>query len=298
MALSRWRLVGLLAVASLSAGWFFTRPAPLDDAALDGLTGDAVRGELIFAAAGCASCHTSKDGPADLLMGGKRFPSAFGTFVAPNISPDPVNGIGNWTDLELASAIVTGVSRDGNHLYPVFPYTTYNKANLQDVVDLIAHLRTLPPSDAPSEAHDVSFPFNQRAALGPWKALFVNDNWALTEASSAPVERGRYLTEALGHCAECHTPRNIIGGLIRDQWLAGAANPSGEGRIPNITAGALDWSEADIAEYLKSGFTPDFDTAGGEMVDVIKNTSQLTDDDRAAIAAYVKAVPAIANATP
>ena len=280
---------------AIGAGWFLTRPMPLADDALDGLTANAERGAVVFAAAGCASCHTAKDGPDDLLMGGKRFASPFGTFIAPNISTDPVHGIGDWSDIQLASAIVAGVSPEGTHLFPAFPYTSYNKASLQDVVDLITHLRTLPASDAPSAAHEISFPFNQRIALGPWKALFASDDWVLTTVNTPQVERGRYLVEALGHCAECHTPRGALGGLKRDQWMAGAANPSGEGRIPNITPGALDWSEADIAAYLQSGFTPSFDSAGGEMVAVIKNTSQLTDQDRAAIAAYLKAIPAISN---
>lgn len=291
--MARWPLLGGL--VAVGAGWFLTRPMPLAEVALAGLTADAARGEAVFAAAGCASCHTAADGPDDLLMGGKTFASSFGTFVAPNISSDPEQGVGAWSDLELASAIVAGVSKGGSHLYPAFPYTSYNKANLQDVVDLIAHMRTLPASDVPSAPHDIGFPFNLRIALGPWKALFVSEAWELAAADTPQIERGRYLVEALGHCAECHTPRNALGGLLRDQWMAGAPNPSGEGRIPNITSGALTWSEADIAEYLKSGFTPDFDSAGGSMVAVIKNTSRLTDADRAAMAAYLKAIPAIAN---
>lgn len=293
--MSRWRLLGLLALIAGVAGWIVTRPAPLPPDALDDLTGDPVKGQITFAAAGCASCHVSEDGPPDVLSGGKAFESDFGTFIAPNISSDPSYGVGAWTDLELASAIMRGVGRDGRHLYPAFPYTSYNKANLQDVVDLVAYLRTLPASDQPNVPHTIAFPFNLRAALGPWKLMFVRDDWALAETASAAQVRGRYLTESLGHCAECHTPRDALGGLDRTRWMAGAPHPSGEGRIPNITRAALDWSEADIASYLASGFTPEFDSAGGEMAAVIKNTSQLTDDDRAAIAAYLKAIPPVAN---
>lgn len=293
--MSRWRLIGLLALAALAAGWFITRPVPLPSDALNGLTGDPIKGQVTFAAAGCASCHVSEDGPPDVLSGGKAFESEFGTFIAPNISPDAIQGVGTWTDLELASAIMHGVGRDGNHLYPAFPYTSYNKADRQDIVDLIAYLRTLPPSDQPNMPHDLGFPFNLRALLGPWKLLFVKEDWVLKDPASTALERGRYLTESLGHCAECHTPRNALGGLDRSRWMAGAAHPSGEGRIPNITSAVLDWSEGDIASYLKSGFTPEFDSAGGEMAAVIRNTSQLTDDDRAAIAAYLKAIPPMAN---
>jgi len=279
-------------------GWFATRPLPLPPDALEGLTPDPENGALVFAAAGCASCHVAADGPADLMAGGMRFVSDFGVFVAPNISSDPVQGIGDWSDLELASAIMRGVGRNGEHLYPAFPYATYNKADTQDIVDLIAYLRTLPASDRANEPHELAFPFNQRLALGAWKALFVSTDWVMTEADTPQLQRGRYLVEALGHCAECHTARGALGGLQRDLWLAGAANPSGDGRIPNITKGALSWSEAEIAEYLKSGFTPDFDTAGGSMAAVVRNTSQLSDVDRAAIAAYLKAIPALAKVAP
>ena len=279
----------------MAVGWFITRPSPLPASALDGLSGDAERGKIIFAAAGCASCHTAPEGDPLILAGGQRFPSDFGTFIAPNISPDPVHGIGAWSDLDLASAITQGVSPGGAHYYPAFPYSAYNKAELADIVDLIAYLRTLPPSAEPSQPHDVGFPFNIRASLGGWKFLFSSQDWALADAATPEITRGRYLVEALGHCTECHTERNALGGLKRDRWLAGAPNPSGEGRIPNITPTGLDWSAGEIAEYLKSGFTPEFDTAGGEMVAVIKNTSQLTDADRSAIAAYLKAIPGVSN---
>ncbi len=287
----RWIVILLL--FGFVVGWLITRAQPLPADALDRLTGDSARGQNIFAAAGCASCHTAPDDASGLLSGGQVFATAFGSFVAPNISPNPDQGIGNWTDLELASAIVNGTSPQGSHYYPAFPYSAYNKAEMQDVVDLIAHLRSLPASDVPSQPHDVGFPFNIRRSIGGWKLLFTRKDWVLQDAATSQLSRGRYLVEALGHCAECHTARNVLGGLQRDLWMAGAPNPSGEGRIPNITPAGLLWSEDEIASYLKSGFTPDFDTAGGEMAAVIRNTSQLSDDDLAAIAAYLKAIPGI-----
>jgi mono/diheme cytochrome c family protein len=289
------RGVMLLALVGLGIGWFATRPQPLAPDALDGLIGAPDNGALVFAAAGCASCHVGADGPADLLTGGKRFTSDFGAFIAPNISSDAVHGIGGWSDLEVASAIMTGVGRNGAHLYPAFPYAAYNKATRQDVVDLIAYLRTLPASSRPNDPHELGFPFNLRVTLGGWKALFVGDDWVMADAATPALTRGRYLVEALGHCAECHTPRNALGGLQTASWMSGAPNPSGDGRIPNITNGALLWSEFEIAEYLKSGFTPDFDSAGGSMAAVVRNTAKLSDADRAAIAAYLKAIPAITN---
>lgn len=278
-----------------AAGFALTRPQPLPDNSLAGITADPARGAIVFAAAGCASCHRAPDMDDGPLAGGRAFASDFGTFYAPNISSDPVHGIGDWTDVQLASAIQRGVSPDGAHYYPAFPYTAYAKATTQDIADLIAHLRTLPADATPNRPHDVGFPFNIRRSVGAWKWLYSNDDWVLGGDLTAEQERGRYLAEALGHCAECHTPRNALGGLDRDRWLAGAPNPSGDGRIPNITPAALNWSAQDIAIYLESGFTPDFDTAGGTMADVVMNTAKLSDADRAAIAAYLKAVPPVPN---
>ena len=291
-ALTGLALAGIVVVIG---GGVATRPQPLPDDALAGLTPDPAHGALVFAAMGCASCHAREGGPQDVLSGGKAFASDFGTFHAPNISMDPDHGIGAWTDLQIASAVMQGVSADGAHLYPAFPYPAYHKADPQDVADLVAHLRTLPADPTPSVPHDLAFPFNIRATLGVWKALYLRDGWVVADAPTPELERGRYLVEALGHCGECHTPRGALGGLDTAAWLSGAPNPSGDGRIPNITPGGLSWSAGDIAEYLSSGFTPDFDTAGGSMAEVVANTAQLPDSDRAAIAAYVKAVPAVGD---
>lgn len=292
MALGRW--IAGLGIVGASVAFYVTVPAPLPGDALlssDGtpLTGDVAAGELVFHAAGCASCHSLEG--TDALAGGKSFVSAFGTFYAPNISPDATHGIGGWSDLDLASAMITGVSPDGAHYYPAFPYTTYAKMTPQDAVDLIAHLRTMPADATPSRDHDVGFPFNIRRLLGGWKVLFANDDWVVGDVASPQLERGRYLVEALGHCAECHTPRNVLGGLNTAQWLRGAANPSGDGRIPSIHPDDLGWSAQDIAIYLDSGFTPDFDTVGGSMVDVVDNTTKLNAEDRDAIAAYLVSLP-------
>ena len=292
--------LALLIVLGAGGAWVLSAPAaPLPDSGLAGLTPDVTRGATIFAVAGCASCHSAPDAAYSLtpvLAGGEAFASDFGIFIAPNISPDPVQGIGSWTDAQIISAIQHGVDDQGNHLYPAFPYPSYNKATLQDMVDLVAFWRTLPAADIPSQPHQVGFPFSIRRAVGMWKLLFNSTDFVVQGDLTPEQDRGRYLVEALGHCAECHTPRNVLGGLSRGQWLSGAPNPSGDGRIPNITPGGLTWSEGEIAEYLKSGFTPDFDTAGGTMAEVVKNTGQLADEDRAAIAAYLKIVPAIVSA--
>jgi mono/diheme cytochrome c family protein len=293
------RLLGLaigLAVLGLAAFWFLTRPAGPDEATFAGLTGDAARGEPVFWAAGCASCHMEKgaSGEAQLVLaGGEEFPSDFGTFRAPNISPDPVHGIGGWTLGEFANALRHGVTPDGQHLYPVLPYTAYNKMALQDVADLKAFMDTLPASASPSLPHDISFPFTIRRGLGLWKQLFVTEEWVVPDPLPAEAARGRYIAEALAHCGECHTPRNALGGLRRGLWFSGAPNPSGKGTVPNITPGKLDWSEDEIVEYLTSGFTPDYDSAGGLMAEVVANMARLPESDRRAVAAYLKAVPAL-----
>jgi len=293
------RGTALLAIVGGGLAWFLTSPDSLNAARFEGLTGDPIHGALVFAIAGCASCHTAPDSvPAaqPVLSGGRSFASAFGTFIAPNISPDPAAGIGGWTDGDILTAVMRGVDPDGAHIFPALPFDAYGRATPQDMLDLVSYLRTLPADATPSQPHQIGFPFNIRRAVGGWKLLFRRDGWTLQGDLTDQQGRGRYLVEALAHCGECHTPRNILGGLRRDQWLSGAPNPSGEGRIPNITPGALQWSEGQIAAYLKSGFTPDFDTAGGEMAEVIRNTARLTDADRAAIASYLKAVPAVVSA--
>ena len=289
----RW----LIAAALLGAAvfWVVTMPADVDAAALEGVEGDAGRGERLFWAAGCANCHAAPEAEGEeklVLAGGQRFPSPFGTFLAPNISPSEA-GIGGWSLADLARAMQKGVGPGGEHLYPAFPYNSYAMAEVQDVADIHAYIGTLPESDAASQPHEVGFPFNIRRSLGGWKLLFGRDDWVVGGELGEEEARGRYLVEALGHCGECHTPRNALGGWDTGAWLAGAPSPDGEGRIPNITPGGLDWSAGDIAEYLKSGFTPEFDTAGGEMAVVVQSTARLTDEDRAAIAAYLKAVPAV-----
>ena len=289
MRFFRWLI--LAAVLAAAAGWWITRARPLPEAALAGLTGDAAQGEAVFLAAGCASCHAAPEAEDKrVLSGGQTFPSDFGTFTAPNISPDPDHGIGSWTLAQFATALTRGVSPDGQHYYPAFPYTAYAKMREQDIVDLWAFWQTLPESDAPSRPHEVGFPFSIRRGVGVWKQLYLSDGWVMAGDLDPQLARGRYLVEALAHCGECHTPRGPLGGLDTGRWLAGAPNPSGKGRIPGLTPDQLKWDASEIAYYLETGFTPDYDSAGGHMVAVVENFGQLTDADRAAVAAYVKAL--------
>ena len=194
-----WQGLALLIAAGVLGGVVLTRPQPLPDDTLAGITGDPAQGAVVFAAAGCASCHRAPEGDDGPLAGGRAFPSDFGTFYAPNISPDTTHGIGAWTDLQLANAIQRGISPDGAHYYPAFPYTAYGKASTQDIANLIAHLRSLPADATPSKPHDVGFPFNIRRSIGGWKLLYSGTDWVLTGDLSAEQDRGRYLAEALGH---------------------------------------------------------------------------------------------------
>jgi mono/diheme cytochrome c family protein len=233
-------------------------------------------------------------GEAELVLsGGQRFPSDFGTFIAPNISQDVEHGIGSWTLLDLANAITRGVSPKGEHYYPALPYASYAKMEMQDVADLYAFLKTLPADPTPSQPHELGFPFNIRDSIGVWKLLFLSKNWALPGNLTPTATRGRYIAEAMAHCGECHTPRNLLGGMDTTRWLGGAPNPSGDGRIPNITPGKLAWSAADIVQYLTTGFTPDFDSVGGHMAHVVENMARLPESDRQAVAEYILAVPSV-----
>jgi len=293
MRVLRWLIV--LAALGAVAGWFLTGPDPLDPDVAEGLTGDAEAGKAVFIASGCASCHSAPETVPDpdfpILAGGRAFASDFGTFYAPNISSDISVGVGAWTDADLLNAIMRGVSPSGAHLYPAFPYDAYAKATPQDMVDLVAYLRTLPGDPTQSVPHDVGFPFSIRRAVGGWKLLFRSDDWVLADAATPQIERGRYLVEALGHCGECHTPRNALGGLDHSRWMAGAPTPDGQGRVPNITPAKLGWSAGEIYTYLTTGFTPEYDSVGGHMAHVVENMSKLPETDVRAVVAYLQALP-------
>ena len=293
--MQRGLVLGALGIAAIAAAGFgVTSATPIDSSPLAGLAGDPAKGETVFIASGCASCHAAPDAEGDaklVLAGGQRFASDFGTFIAPNISSDPEAGIGAWSLEDFASAVKKGVSPDGQHYYPAFPYTAYSLMSDQDVVDLWAFWQTLPADATPSQPHEVGFPFNIRRSVGVWKLLYMTDDWVMAAAATPEIERGRYLVEALAHCGECHTPRDALGGLDRSAWLAGAPNPTGRGTIPSLTPEDLTWGPIEIAYYLETGFTPDFDSAGGHMVAVVENFAKLPASDRQAVAAYLKALP-------
>jgi mono/diheme cytochrome c family protein len=287
---------GLVALAVISILWL-TRPVGLTAEDLPGYTANRENGKRMFFAGGCASCHSStgKDSEPLALGGGLAMHTPFGEFRVPNISPDPDNGIGNWTLLDFVNAMWKGVSPGGRHYYPAFPYASYSRMSFEDLADLKAYLDTLPAVQSNNVDHSLKFPWNIRPGIGLWKRVNLdNSNVIQLPDKDELLLRGRYLVEGPGHCGECHTPRDWTGGMNSARWLAGAPNPDGEGKIPNITPhdnGLAGWSESDINYYLSSGFTPDFDTVGGSMVKVQENMARLPAEDRAAIAAYLKNIP-------
>ena len=282
--------------AAFALYWWLTA-APVGSAlAASAHTPDLANGQTAFNAGGCSSCHAVPGQPDRLrLGGGLAITSPFGTFYAPNISPDPADGIGRWTEAEFVDAVTQGISPGGFHYFPAFPYTSYRHAKVEDVRDLFAYLKTLPAVSGKARDHDVPFPFNVRRNIGIWKLLFMNDKPFTPDAARSPSwNRGAYLVGSLGHCAECHSPRNLLGGIVAAQRLAGGPNPEGEGWVPNITQkGPSEWSDKDIAYFLETGTAPDGNSAGGPMARVIKNTSQLSPADRAAIAEYLKSLPPV-----
>jgi len=290
---------------SFAVFWIVTIPATVAASALPPHTPNLDNGKTMFNIGGCASCHAVPDKDPDKvdprrLGGGLALPCPFGTFYVPNISPDPNDGIGRWSEADFVTALWDGTAPGGGHLYPAFPYTSYRHMELNDVRDLFAYLKTLPPVQGRPGDHHLAFPFNIRRLLGVWKLLYLEGGPFQPDPSkSAQWNRGAYLVNGPGHCAECHSPRNALGGIIDSERFAGGPTPDGKGWVPNITPaglghgplGDVSWTEKDIASFLGDGMTPAGDFAGAEMADVIRGTSQLSREDRAAVANYIASLP-------
>jgi mono/diheme cytochrome c family protein len=293
--------VAIIAVLGGGAFWLLTVPKTVAAGALGPHHADLANGRTMFIAGGCSGCH-AVPGADDKtrLGGGLALKSPFGTFFAPNISSDRNDGIGAWSEADFVTAVTKGTSPDGRHYYPAFPYTSYQRMALGDVRDLFAYLKTLPAVAGKVRDHDLPLPFGFRRGLGLWKLLYLDGKpFTPDPAKSAMLNRGAYLVEGPGHCAECHSPRNAIGGIIAAQRFAGGPNLEGKGWVPNITQKDLgDWSEKDIAYLLETGQTPDGDSIGSSMSEIVRHTAQLAPEDRAAIAAYVKTLPAVEGPKP
>jgi mono/diheme cytochrome c family protein len=296
-------ILALLVLAALGGAvfWVVTIPATVSASALPAYSPDVANGKTMFHAGGCSSCHaTPKEEDRTRLGGGLELKSPYGSFYVPNISSDPNDGIGGWTEAQFVTAMWKGTSPDGRHYFPAFPYTSYQRMKLADVRDLFAYLKTLPAVAGKVRDHDVRFPFNTRRTLGGWKLLFLDGRpFTPNPAHNEQWNRGAYLANGPSHCAECHSPRNALGAIVEAQRFAGGPSPDGEGMIPNITqAGIGNYSAGDIEEILATGNNPDGDTVGGDMAAVVRNTGQLAKEERAAMAAYIKSLPAVEGPKP
>jgi mono/diheme cytochrome c family protein len=267
--------------------------------------GDAARGERVFALAGGCGCHTPEKGPAG--AGGVEIETPFGTFYSTNVTSDPTHGIGAWSDEEIARAIRSGTLRDGAVEAPVMPYPLYAGMADDDLRDLIAYLRTLPPAAVENRPHEVDLPL-PRLAFRAWRMLFAGSTERPEAAPADGVARGRYLTDHVSICGDCHTPRTRLGALDAALYLAGTAQgPNGE-RVPNVTTddatGIGKWSADEIVSLLQLGMKPDFDNVQGSMAEVIDGIAgapgygKAPESDLQAIAAYVKTVPPIDHVVP
>lgn len=289
--------IGLIAAAGSAAVWLLTRPHPISErerASAFDRAADPDNGKLLFAAGDCSSCHASP-GQKDRLHlgGGLALASPYGTFRVPNISPDPEYGIGKWMLKDFANALLSGVSPDGSHYYPAFPYPSYTHMTIQDAADLFAYLKTLKPVAERPPPHELPPPFNIRRFVGFWKLLYFRPGMLMPDPRrDEKWNRGRFLVEGPGHCAECHSSRDVFGGIKEATRFAGGKDPAGTGFYPNLTPTRLgNWTEKDIVEVLTTGRTPDHGRVGSSMADVVTNTATLPETDRDAIAAYIKSLP-------
>jgi mono/diheme cytochrome c family protein len=262
---------------------------------------DPKNGAYVFKIAGCTGCHTREDDrkKSILLAGGRSFKTPFGTYYSPNITPDQT-GLGGWDEDDFKNALRHGVTPDGSNYFPVFPYVSYTKMSNTDISDLWAYIKTLPPVSRKNQDHDVNIIFGSRFLMFFWKLLNFDEGPQPSDITKDEAwNRGRYLVDALGHCTECHTPRNLMGALKTDMYLAGTAvGPDGDA-VPNITpdmeTGIGKWLDDEYDSLLSMGMLPDGDFVGGSMGEVVENTESLTNNDRIAIINYLKSVQPISH---
>ena len=290
-------IVAAAAAAVATVAWLNVRgEAPLepDEIGAMGPTADrpalVARGEYLARAGNCIGCHTAPGQPE--LAGGGGIETPFGTVHAPNITPDAATGIGAWSRAEFRRALHHGRSKDGRLLYPAFPYPSYTLVVREDADALFAYLRSVPPVRQENRPHALRFPYSTQAALAVWRALFFRP--AMREAEAEP-DRGRYLVQALGHCAACHSGRNAWGAASARTEFAGGLMPDGGWYAPSLAspaeAGVQDWPVAEVVRLLKTGIT-DRASVTGPMAEVVHaSTQHLTEADLAAMARYLAAIP-------
>jgi mono/diheme cytochrome c family protein len=302
----RWALVLLpvAAIAATAAALFFFWPAPLPpalpSAAQPAGTALIAKGEYLTQAADCAACHTAPGGQP--FAGGLPFNLPFGTIYSPNITPDTKTGIGGWTDAQFVRALRRGVGRHGEDLYPALPYVDYALLSTDDVLAIRAYLASLPPVHYAPPANRVAFPFNQRFVLRGWKLLFLPEHRFVADPAQTIVwNRGAYLAGALGHCGECHTPRDLLFATRSDDAFAGAVVDGWKAYdiTPYPATGIGAWSGTALAAYLATGHADGHGSAAGGMAEVVSlSLRHLTPSDIAAMVTYLRALPPRPSALP
>jgi mono/diheme cytochrome c family protein len=287
-------LVTVFIVAGVAfAAWrLYDRDADIPAAEIRPTPELITRGEYLVKMADCAACHNSPGGKP--FAGGLAFQLPFGTLYSTNITADRETGIGTWSDDDLVRALHQGIARDGSYLYPAFPYTSYTVLSRDDIVAIKAYLFSLPAVHAPARQNELLFPFNQRGTMAFWNLVFLDQHRFRPDPRASDSEnRGQYLATALGHCGECHTPRNIGFAMALSKQFSGAML---EGwHAYNITAdkgyGIGDWSDKQIADYLSSGHAMGRGSAAGPMAEAVANSLQsLTNADVASLVAYLRRV--------
>jgi mono/diheme cytochrome c family protein len=259
--------------------------------------GDQERGAYIATLSGCKTCHTDFKGKAPAYAGGRALKSLYGTFYVPNITPDRETGIGAWSEGDFIRAMTRGLTPDGSHYFPAFPYTSYTRMRGRDLIDLKAYLDSLPPVRNRVRSHDLRFPYNIRWMLGLWKLLFFDPGpYRDTPGKSAGWNRGAYIVNGPAHCGECHTARNFYGATDEAFALGGTRKGPDGKVVSNITPhpreGIGKWKAGDIVSLLKDGSLPDGDVVGGAMADVVEHsTAHWKDSDRRAVAEYLMSLP-------
>jgi mono/diheme cytochrome c family protein len=252
------------------------------------------RGEYLARAADCAACHTPPGGKP--FTGGVAFSLPFGTLYSTNITADRETGIGEWSDDDFVRALHRGVAKDGRNLYPAFPYTSYTAMTRDDAMAIKAYLFSLPAVHSPDTPNQLTFPFNQRWTLTFWKWMFLDEHRFRPDPNRGELQnRGAYLSTALGHCGECHTPRNILMAMSTRKTLAGA-EVSGW-HAYNLTSdpasGLGEWTDAQLRQFLSLGHADDHGLAAGPMAEVVENSTRyLTAEDVQAVVAYLRDLPA------